>query len=495
MPAERRTHGGGAAELGQRLGFGCLLLALFWAPLPLGSNRPWAVALLGLIVWAGLACVAVAWLSSSKGGKPPQALRRSPALLILATGLCGWVALQHLLGSPEASLWVSEDRFANRHYLLRSLVFCGALLLSLAVVNSPSRARWLLGGVAVCGLLQALLAVGLHASGGRYEYLFAQFEQGHRATGTFFNPDHLAGYMELGISAGVGLLLSLLGPSVGKRRWREHLVAAADFLMSPKMLLRLALVVMVIALVLTHSRMGNGAFFISILLVGALVAVSSIRLRRPALWLVASMVIIDLVIIGQWVGLDKVAARMKGTAEASSPMMASFGLEGEVPPPREESLRERLMVPFASVPLITEHPVAGWGGGSYALAFAPIRPAHVYEGFWDHAHNDYVHVAVETGLVGFALWFGIGLLTAWRALPLLKDQTPSLNRGIGVAALMALSCIGLHSWVDFNLHIPANALTFAVLLSLVWVARALPAEPASRSERRSRQTYPQDDDR
>jgi hypothetical protein len=41
---------------------------------------------------------------------------------------------------------------------------------------------------------------------------------------------------------------------------------------------------------------------------------------------------------------------------------------------------------------------------------------------------------------------------------------------------MAVSCLGLHGMVDFNLDIPANALTFAVLLGLVGVVRALPAE-------------------
>jgi O-antigen ligase len=339
-----------------------------------------------------------------------------------------------------------------------------------------------------------LLAVGLHAGAARYQYLFESFEQGQRATGTFVNPDHLAGYLELCLSAGLGLMLGMLGAGARPQRWRERLVAWAGFMMSAKMLLRLGLVAMVIALVLTRSRMGNGAFFISMLLVGALVAAVSLHLRRPALWLVASMVLIDLVVIGQWVGLDRVAARMTGTAEASSASVAAIGLEGPIPPPREGSLAERLEVPMASLPLIAQRPLTGWGGGAYALAFAPIKPDTAYAGFWDHAHNDYVQVAVETGLIGFALWLGIGLLSAWRAWPLLKDGQPGLNRGIGVAALMALSCLGLHSLVDFNLYIPANALTFAVLLGLVWAAPQMAPEPVTRASRRRRPHLPLDDD-
>ena len=70
----------------------------------------------------------------------------------------------------------------------------------------------------------------------------------------------------------------------------------------------------------------------------------------------------------------------------------------------------------------------------------------------------------------------MGLLIGLRTLPLISDGQTGLKRGIGVASLMALSCLGLHSLVDFNRQIPAHAPTFAVLLSLVWVAPALPAE-------------------
>jgi hypothetical protein len=161
------------------------------------------------------------------------------------------------------------------------------------------------------------------------------------------------------------MLAMLGGDGESSRRWQERLAAAAAFVMSPKMLVRLSLVVMVIALVLTRSHMGNGAFVISML------------------------------------------------------------------------------------------------------------------------------------LVGLALWLAMGLATGLRALPLLKDGQGSLNRGIGVASLMALSCLGLRSLVDFNLPIPATALTFAVLLSLVWVAPALPA--ASRKGqmlfRRRKASFPEDDDR
>ena len=43
-------------------------------------------------------------------------------------------------------------------------------------------------------------------------------------------------------------------------------------------------------------------------------------------------------------------------------------------------------------------------------------------------------------------------------------------RGMSFAAIMGVTSILIHSWVDFNLQIPANAALFMVLLALGWVA-------------------------
>ena len=108
------------------------------------------------------------------------------------------------------------------------------------------------------------------------------------------------------------------------------------------------------------------------------------------------MVVVDLFVIGQWVGLDQVVQRMKGTAEASSAAVAGFGLSGVAPPPAEQSLQQRFEVPLSALPLVWERPLAGWGGGGFAGAFPAIKPDDVFHGWWDHAHNDYVQVAVDT---------------------------------------------------------------------------------------------------
>ena len=464
-----------------------LLLILLWAPLPLASNRPWALSLLAMALWAAVGVALAGHFGALRAGNWPRPVVAAAPVLALAFACAGWVGLQ-LLGHEAGIAWLTlASPFDTQLYALRALSYAGAMLLCTLTIRRRVHVQWILGALMLGGLVQALLATALFAHAQPYTFLFSEFDPRSRATGTFVNSDHLAGYLELALGCGVGLMLSLMRPGASSENWQGRLAAAAEFLMSPKMLVRLALVAMVIALVLTRSRMGNGAFLISILAASLVVAWRSPRWRRSALWLVASMLVIDLIIIGQWVGLDQVVNRMKGTAEASSTTLATFGLAGPAPPPSEESLVERLTVPLTSLPLVAQRPIAGWGGGSYVHVYPQVKPEAVFGGHWTHAHNDYVQVAVDLGWAGLALWVSIGLLSVSRLRTQLTDNADAVSRGAAVACLMALSALGLHSVVDFNLHIPATAMGLGVLLAALWALPGLPLERRRKTRSTSNQ--------
>lgn len=452
------------------------MVCLVWAPLPLGGRPAWAQGLLAILIWL---LVLAYMIGATFGGHARFRGRLLGAALPLAliAGFAAVTAAQ--LAAPSAmSAWLhTGDAYQSQLYLLTTLVHLAAYTLVVLCIDTAERCQQVLLVVVGSGVVQALLAVGLYSTGASYQYMFTTFDAGGRISGTFTNPDHLAGYMELCLSAGLGLMLAQFGGSAHQaaRGWRQNTVLALSFLMSSKMLLRLMLVVMVVALVMTHSRMGNGAFFLALLLVGGVVAMVSQRLRRPALWLVASMALVDVFIIGQWVGLDRVVERMQGTAQSTAADAALFGATSITPlPGREESVQDRLQVPLMSLPLVAQRPWFGHGGGAYYLSLARIKPAG-FPQWWNHAHNDFVEIAVDTGLVGLGLLLLAAGATAWRATRLLRDSQPRLKRGVGAAALMGLSCMGLHSMVDFNLQIPSNSMTLVVLIALVW---ARPASPA-----------------
>ena len=105
------------------------------------------------------------------------------------------------------------------------------------------------------------------------------------------------------------------------------------------------------------------------------------------------------------------------------------------------------------------HPVGGTGLGTLQEVFP--RYETLYDGkIVNHVHNDYVEALAETGLVGgLCGLFYLVFLFREASLRLLQVQS-SLDLALHIGALTACCGLLVHSFVDFNLHIPSNALLF-----------------------------------
>jgi len=113
--------------------------------------------------------------------------------------------------------------------------------------------------------------------------------------------------------------------------------------------------------------------------------------------------------------------------------------------------------------------------------------------FVTDAHNDYLQHLAETGLLGFAviLWFLVTLYrNAWRKL---KDWPNDITGAVAFACLLGCTGILVHSFVDFNLQIPANAAWFYVLCFLAASPHAIEYHHRMRRSRRT-QTQEQEAD-
>jgi len=134
----------------------------------------------------------------------------------------------------------------------------------------------------------------------------------------------------------------------------------------------------------------------------------------------------------------------------------------------------RWLIHRDSIRMFAAHPFLGSGFGSFAAAFPRYRA--FYDGFFiNHAHDDYLELVLETGLAGFgvAVWFIVVLYREG-----LRNLRPAKRSPAALTSTAALAgCTGLlaHSFIDFNLHIPANAALFYVLCAIAT------APPVSRS--------------
>lgn len=469
--------------------FVVFLLLLVWAPIPLGSNRPWAVAILEV----GLFALAIAWLWLWAFGQvrihapfrkawPAIALLGCWLLLLLVQitpipdGLIRLVSATRaaiLPLEPLSSMHaLSLDRYASIDFILKTCAYAAAFCLTLVLVRERSRLQTIAFVILVAALLQSLYASFLHLAGAHFELFFAYFPHNESARGTFVNRNHLAGYLELCLALGIGMMIATLRGG-RTHTWKQRLRDTAGWLLSSRVLLRVGLIVMVVALVMTRSRMGNAAFFASLLIAGVIGLALSKYAARSTVILLVSLIVIDVFVVGSWFGVDNLIKRYGQTTlyRAAEPQ-AGGAQSAERQSGREQSVEDRMEPGLFALKMIKDHPLVGGGGGTFYVSFPRYRPAEV-EKYYYHAHNDYIQFATETGLIGFGL-MGLLVLSSFAiTLGTLKQRRDSLARGVAFGVMMGIISIMIHSWVDFNLQIPANALLFVVLLALGWIAYSL----------------------
>jgi len=428
------------------------LVVLAWAPLPLGSNRDWSTRLLAALLLAGLLWALVLLLL--RHARVTIALRQSwPALAGLAAAQF-WVAAQLVLG-------ISVDPASTRLALLLGTALTSAFALVLVLVDSRDRILSIAGWMVACGVFQAFFAsVAMMSNVEQVAFLDKTFYP-RSATGTFINPNHLAGFLEMNLAIGIGLLLAQLR-SRPSASWRESMHRAIDTLLSSKFRLRLYLAVMVIALVLTRSRMGNSAFFSSLLLCGVLGLWLQQRLTRNAVIFFISLLVIDILIVGNWFGVNEVVERLQATT-----------LDTEK---RDEVARDTLV-------MWRDHFWTGTGADTFFQAYVYggyMSPDSLY---YRHAENDYLEIGSGFGFIGFALLGSAVLTSLWRAILAQRPRGSRVRQGLGFASMMGITSILIHSFSDFNLHIPVNSLWFVVLLAFAWVAASDAEKPGPAAPR------------
>jgi O-antigen ligase len=83
--------------------------------------------------------------------------------------------------------------------------------------------------------------------------------------------------------------------------------------------------------------------------------------------------------------------------------------------------------------------------------------------FINQAHDDYLQLLVEMGALGFAVMLWFVTLVYLHAAKKLRNWQQDTNGAVALAAMLAVTGILAHSFLDFNLHIPANAALFYVI--------------------------------
>jgi O-antigen ligase len=260
------------------------------------------------------------------------------------------------------------------------------------------------------------------------------------AGGTYANSDHFSGMLEMILPLAIVHGWAILQRT---RHSFEHSLAPAMQIG----LLWGAAALMLLAIVYSSSRMGLFVAVCSLFVVAALTFgphLPSENLRM------ASLTVIALIALALFVFLppDQLLARF-----------AEMSASGKI------STDTLLDVWKQTLSLIGEFRWFGCGLGGFASTFLKYRgPAG--DDRLAMAHNDYLQFLAELGLVGFSILLAAVVGVCLAVVKGLVRMTEEPRRLVLVACAGSFAAIALHSVVDFNLYIPANAMILA------WIAGA-----------------------
>ena len=415
----------------------CCLLA--FAVLSFGAVEEWSQAVLEV----GAAVLLMVWairqfrLKADQISIPPEFLPLCTFALV--------VVLQVLFRLSASSYYTRADL----RLLVTYLIF---LFLMAQVYSQASHWRGFVWFLMTLGFVVSIFGILQELTFNGKLYWLRVMRFGGAPFGPYVNRNHFAGFAEMIIP------MALVPLVLGKVR-RERLFLVALFALVP-----------IVALLLCSSRGGIISFVVQLVILFLLLLVRRVQGKHM---IVGGTVVLCAVMAVSWIGVQQVLARFSGiqTLEVSTGKRAAMRLD--------------------TWRLFLDHPFLGTGLGTFEMVFPPYDS--LYDGkIVNHAHNDYLEALAETGVIGglCCAWFlGVVFRNSMRGIGELGNSFAST---LNLSGLVACSGMLVHSLVDFNLHIPANALLFFISAHMAAV-RPQPIDPGAevgQSHRRRKRKQP-----
>lgn len=260
-----------------------------------------------------------------------------------------------------------------------------------------------------------------------------------RASGTYINPNHLAGFLEMVLPLALALTL------------------AGRYSLLMKIFLGYASLVILTGIVLTISRAGWVSATVGCLFLFAFWLLQTREYWIPTLSILAGLAI-------------------------AAGVAFSFARQSDVRQNRLSEVRVyndvRYLLWPSAISIWKESPWFGGGPAHFDLRFRKFRaPSDQLAGRPEWAHNDYLNTLADWGVVGLGIILAClgslawGFTRGWRYLQRsstdLKGSKLSNRAALVLGATSGLVAILVHSLGDFNMHIPANAIVAITLMAII----------------------------
>jgi O-antigen ligase len=259
-------------------------------------------------------------------------------------------------------------------------------------------------------------------------------------TGTFINRNYLAGYLLMVIPLSVGYLFSRETISTNRFMGWRHWLSSLD---GKTLLIGFSVIVMVLGLLFTASRMG----ILSLLLSFSLISFLFRNPEKGKRFSKTVVLIFGLALLwAVWIGLDAVISRFFSVSE---------GFE------------ERWKFWVNTFQIFKDFPILGSGLGTFIQVFPMYRSFHI-TGLVTHAENDFLQLASEVGLLGIGLLLVTFLFLFFKGVSRIRSMSyGEPGRYIGIGGLVGILALMFHSLVERNIQIPSNAFLYTMLWAMV----------------------------
>ena len=412
-----------------------------------------------LLALGATACIL--WLPSRREELAPPLSRLHLWLLVTVTALLLIqvvplpVAILQMLSPARAetlsamSLVSAEPAFATLSvlpsgtiaHLLRVFAYLVVMLAVRQILWNWRSKPWLLVlPIVTVAVLEAALGIA-------QSYLS---EGNVVAHGTYVNRNHFSGLLELALPFVVVYPLVLLKENRDGARMIPVLLASGGWACAT---------VVLVGVLFSLSRMGFVAALSGLAAIGLLSAFDTFS-RGPS-FSVRNVILTAAAVVA--------AVLLGFILLPSDPLIQRFA---EVTSTDQITHEGRLLLWRETLDLVADYPLLGVGLGTYGTAFQKYKVSAPMV-FDDNAHNDYLQVLSETGVFGFGLLAVFAAVVLWQLVANLNHPNVGA-RYLAIACLGSLTAISLHSFVDYNLYMPANAMTLAWICGISFGLRFIP---------------------
>jgi lipopolysaccharide/colanic/teichoic acid biosynthesis glycosyltransferase len=424
-----------------------LILALVVAVLSFGGTEPATLAGVQALLLVTTAALLVA-------GSPVLAQICARSLLVPAALVA--VALLQLVPLPVASAGAvpfpaaagaatqTVDAQETTAGLVHLLACVCAFVLAMGVARARGGARLLALSLVTLGAFEALYGLVQYLTGWQQIFFYVKQFSLDSASGTYINRNHYAGLLEMIFPFCLALAFYYFGksPQAARSRGLREWLARVEVSRSIFWLFLAA--VLLLALAASRSRMGILSSCAATLLMLGLIAAGRHGRGRAALPVALLAIGIGLMV---WIGPGPLVERFE-----------RIELEASAKDSRLTIWRDTLA-------LVGRHPWLGSGLGTFPIAYTSVQTAF-FGRLVNSAHNDYLEFAADLGIPAALLLFGSIVFAGVRAARRFLHGEAEFARALALGCAGSIAAILLHSFADFNLQIPANALVFAAVLGL-----------------------------